>query len=107
VLALVKQNGKYGFIDRQGKMVVPPQIDEISGQDFASRPGADNFYDSLPHEGLVKARIGKKWGYVNTQGKIQIPMRFDEATDFRYGVADVTVGSRTLYIDRQGKTLPF
>jgi WG containing repeat len=106
-LALIQQNGKYGFIDRQGKIVVPPQIDEILGQDFANRPGADNFYDSLPHEGLVRARIGKKWGYVNTQGKIQIPMQFDTANDFRYGVADVTVGSRTLYVDRQGKTLPF
>jgi hypothetical protein len=106
-LALIQQNGKYGFIDRQGKIVVPPQIDEILGQDFASRPGADSFYDSLPHEGLVRARIGNKWGYVNTQGEIQIPMQFDTANDFRYGVADVTVGSRTLYIDRQGKTLPF
>jgi WG containing repeat len=97
----------YGFIDRQGKVVTPAQIDEIRSQDFGNRPGADNFYDSLPNEGLVKARIGKKWGYVNTQGKIQIPMQFDEASDFQYGAAEVKLCSRLLYIDRKGKVLPF
>jgi WG containing repeat len=106
-LAMFKEKNKYGFIDRQGKIVMPAQIDEIRSEDFANRPGADDFYDSLPNEGLVKARIGKKWGYVNTQGKIQIPMQFNEAVDFQYGVAEVKLGSRILYIDRQGKVLPF
>jgi WG containing repeat len=106
-LAMFKDKNKYGFIDRQGKVVMPAQIDEIKSEDFANRPGADNFYDSLPNEGLVKARIGKKWGYVNTQGKIQIPMQFDEVVDFQYGVAEVKLGARILYIDRQGKVLPF
>jgi hypothetical protein len=106
-LAMLKEKNKYGFIDRQGKIVMPAQIDEIRSEDFANRPGADNFYDSLPNEGLVKARIGNKWGYVNTQGKIQIPMQFDEAVDFQYGVAEVKLGVRVLYIDRQGKVLPF
>jgi hypothetical protein len=106
-LAMFKDKNKYGFIDRQGKVVMPAQIDEIKSEDFANRPGADNFYDSLPNEGLVKARIGKKWGYVNTQGKIQIPMQFDEVVDFQYGVAEVKLGARIIYIDRQGKVLPF
>jgi WG containing repeat len=103
---MYKEKNKYGFIDRQGNIVTPAQIDEIRSQDFGNRPGADNFYDSLPNEGLVKARIGKKWGYVNTQGKIQIPMQFDEAIDFQYGVAEVKLGDRILYIIRQGKELP-
>lgn len=106
-LALFSQKGKLGFVDKQGKIVMPAQIDEIKVEDFASMRGANNFYDSLPNEGLAKARIGKKWGYVNTQGKIQIPMKFDDASDFRYGVAEVKLGARILYIDRQGKALPF
>jgi hypothetical protein len=106
-LAQVKINSKYGFIDRQGKIVMPAQIDEIQSEDFANMRGNNGFYDSLPNEGVVKARIGKKWGYVNTQGKIQIPMKFDEANDFKYGVAEVKLGSKILYIDRQGKVLPF
>jgi predicted DNA-binding WGR domain protein len=106
-LALFQDKSKYGFIDRQGKIVTPAKIDEIQSQDFASARGVNNFYDSLPNEGLVKARIGKKWGYVNTQGQIQIPMRFDSAQDFKYGLASVELGSKTLYIDRQGRVLPF
>jgi WG containing repeat len=98
---------KLGFIDRQGKIFMPAQLDEIYSENFADLRGVNNFYYSLPNEGLAKARIGKKWGYVNTQGKIQIPMQFDEANDFKYGVAEVKLGSRILYIDRQGKVLPF
>jgi hypothetical protein len=106
-LAVFLEKKKFGFIDRQGKIVMRAQIDEIYSQDFGNSRGVDNFYDSLPNEGVTRARIGKKWGYVNTQGKIQIPMRFDEAKDFKYGVAEVKLGSRILYIDRQGKVLPF
>ncbi len=106
-LALFQAKNKYGFIDRQGTIVMPAQIDEIYNHRFGESVGVGNFYDSLPNEGLIKARMGKKWGYINTQGKIQIPMKFDEAIDFRYGVAEVQLGSKTLYIDRQGKVLPF
>jgi hypothetical protein len=106
-LAMFREKNKYGFINQQGKIVMTAQIDEIQSEDFGNRRGNDGFYDTLPNEGVVKARIGKKWGYVNTQGKIQIPMKFDEANDFKYGVAEVKLGSKILYIDRQGKVLPF
>jgi predicted DNA-binding WGR domain protein len=106
-LAMFREKNKYGFIDQQGKIVMPAQIDEIQIEDYANMRGNNGFYDSLPNEGVARARIGKKWGYVNTKGKIQIPMKFDEANDFKYGVAEVKLGSKILYIDRQGKTLPF
>jgi len=45
--------GKYGYIDKQGKMVINPQFD----------------YTSEYAEGLVAVRIGAndngKWGYVS------------------------------------------
>lgn len=106
-LAMVKLKNKYGFIDRQGKLVVPAQYDEINDNTPFSSVGMGNYYDSLRKEELTQARIGTKWGYINTQGTIQIPIAFDEAGAFKYGVAEVKIGSRTFYIDRSGKTLPF
>jgi WG containing repeat len=106
-VAVVKRKGKYEFIDRQGKLVVPARYDEIAINNPGSFRGVPGYYDSLGRDKLIQVRIGKKWGYINTSGIIQIPVKFDEAGFFKYGVAEVKVGAQTFYIDRQGKTLPF
>jgi WG containing repeat len=106
-LAMVKIKDKYGFIDRQGKLVVPPKYDEIVDDTPNNGYGIESYYDSVRKEKITQARIGNKWGYINTQGAIQIPLKFDNAGSFKYGVAEVTVGKRIFYIDRQGKILPF
>jgi WG containing repeat len=106
-LAMVKIKDKYGFIDRQGKLVVPPKYDEIVDDTPNNGYGIESYYDSVRKEKITQARIGNKWGYINTQGAIQIPMKFDNAGSFKYGVAEVTVGKRILYIDKQGKIFPF
>lgn len=106
-LAMVEIKNKYGFIDRHGKLVVPPKYDEIINDTPNNGYGIESYYDSLRKEKIAQARIGNKWGYINTQGAIQIPMKFDNAGSFKYGVAEVTIGKRILYIDKQGKTFPF
>jgi hypothetical protein len=106
-VAVVNIKGKLGFIDRQGKLVVPPQYDEIASTSPGAFRGVGGYYDSLGRDKLTQVRIGKKWGYINTSGILQIPVKFDEAGFFKYGVAEVKVGAKTFYIDRQGKILPF
>jgi hypothetical protein len=58
--------GKWGFIDKQGKLVINPQFDR-----------AENFVD-----GLAPVRIGDektgKWGFIDKQGKLVINPQFDE-----------------------------
>ena len=49
----VVQNGKWGFIDKTGKIIINPQFDEV---DFFS-------------EGLCAVKIGNKWGYIDKKGK--------------------------------------
>ena len=51
-LALVCQNGKYGFISKKGEMVIPCKYELAT--DFS--------------EGLAVVRLGGKYGYVNKQG---------------------------------------
>jgi WG containing repeat len=107
-LAMVKIDNKYGFIDRRGKIVVPARFDEIyDNTPYNGGVGVLNYFDSLRNDGLVPARIGTKWGYINTHGIVTIPIRFDRANSFIYGVAEVQVGKRISYLDRQGKILPF
>ncbi|MEJ1933162.1 WG repeat-containing protein, partial [Nostoc sp. NIES-2111] len=53
-LASVKtESGKWGFINRQGNIVIKPQFDEVSNFSF----------------GLARVRIGKKYGYIDKYGK--------------------------------------
>src|SRR4051812_22317164 len=59
-------NGKWGFIDRAGKVVVEPQFDAYS----------------YLEEGLMAVEVRGKWGYANAAGEIVIGPQFADARDF-------------------------
>ncbi len=101
-LAVVELWGKWGIIDRQGKLRTPAQLD----------------WYILKTQGLVfsegRARIVYKGrvGYVGTGGRIAIRPRFDRAEPFSGGLARVMVwdhnegkrsSARWGYIDRRGE----
>src|SRR3954462_5505365 len=74
----VMVNGKYGYIDRSGKVVVTPQFDR-----------AGDFSDSL-----AAVSIGGKWGYMERSGKLAITPQFDLADRFSPGDGLAVVGSQ-------------
>ncbi|HWG18935.1 MAG TPA: WG repeat-containing protein [Terracidiphilus sp.] len=80
---------KYGFIDRTGKTVIPPQFDLTFG--FS--------------EGLAAVQVGGKWGFVDTTGKTVIPPQdFSDVKPFHNGLSRVVVKNAGVgYIDRTGK----
>ncbi len=61
-LAAVKTGGKWGFIDKSGKLVIPATWGE-----------AEPFY-----EGLARVETGGKWGFVDKSGKLVIPAMWDD-----------------------------
>jgi hypothetical protein len=54
----LKDGDKWGFIDRSGKFVIPPQFDEIPSSFF---------------NGLSVIRIGTKRGYIDKTGRYVWP----------------------------------
>jgi hypothetical protein len=80
---------KYGFINRSGKTMIPPQFDLAYG--FS--------------EGLAAVQIDKKWGYIETTGKMVIPpQEFWSVKPFHNGLAEVQTKNGSIgYIDRSGK----
>lgn len=79
---------RYGFIDRAGKTVIPPQFDLTFG--FS--------------EGLAAVQVGKRWGFIDTTGKMVIlPQDFSNVKPFHNGLSGVARGGRIGYIDKQGK----
>lgn len=60
--AEIRQNGKIGFIDENGNIVIPCQYYETyDGRGFS--------------EGLVGVRKDKQWGYLDKYGNIAIPFQ--------------------------------
>lgn len=95
------ENGKIGFIDRSGRIVIP------AAYDFA-RPFSDAraaVCNGCRQEPVGEHRItvGGKWGYIDPKGKIVIPLEFDGVDDFAYGRAEVRKNGRDFEIDRQGR----
>jgi hypothetical protein len=78
---------KWGYLDRRGKTVIPPQFDD-EGDFFG---------------GLAKIRQGGDWGYIDEAGRVVIRCQFDDAGDFREGLAPVRVGRKWGFVDRTGK----
>lgn len=86
VLYQVKVKGKWGYIDRTGRMVIELQSDK-AGQ-FS--------------EGLAAVRVNGKLGYIDHTGQMVIASQFDDAYGFSEGMAAVRVSGKLGYIDRTG-----
>lgn len=71
--AAVKKNGKWGYIDENGKEVI------------------DYYYDDALSFGqhLAAVKVEDKWGYIDLKGQIVIPCEFEGAKSFSEGNAPV------------------
>jgi WG containing repeat len=89
VIRVSKNVYKSGFINREGKEVVPLIYDEVI------------FYDPEFNRGLV--RIKNKMGFLDEHGKVVIPVKYDDAEAFnRKGLSYVILDGRGFYIDVNG-----
>ena len=84
-------SGKYGFIDKTGKVVIPCQWEDV-----------DNFSEGLAY---VKDYNGK-WGFIDRTGKVVIPCQWKAAGSFSEGLA-IVKGDNGKYgfIDNTGKVV--
>jgi hypothetical protein len=84
-------DGKYGYVDAQGAVVIAPRFD-----------GADTF-----SEGLALVLEQGRFGYIDADGRFAIPAVFRHALPFRNGFAPVRNGSDWAYLDRSGNPVAF
>ena len=79
-------DGKMGYIDSSGKMIIEPIF--WVAYEFS--------------EGLAAARLNGTYGYINTSGQFVIPPQYDYATAFVDGLAIVYKNGKPFYINKQG-----
>lgn len=83
----IERNGKWGYVDRSGKVLVAPRFD-----------GARDFFD-----GFAAVGAGAKWGYIHPSGDFLIEPRFEDAGDFHDGRA--VVNNQTTVIRPDGSVV--
>lgn len=116
-------NGKYGFIDQTGKMVIPCIYDDVWNFseglamvtlddkcgyiDQTGKEIVPCIYDNAGDfsEGLAFVELDEKYGFIDQTGKVVIPCIYDDAEYFREGLAKVQLNGRYGYIDQTGKEI--
>ncbi len=83
----VELNGKYGYVNKTGKEVIPFKYD----------------YAYSFSEGLAAVKLNGKWRYIDKTGKEVIPLKYDNADSFSEGLAVVKLNGKWCYIDKTGK----
>ncbi len=124
------KNGKFGYIDRTGRVIVAPKYTyvEVFDGDFAEvgvNNGLNNkcgFIDRTGKivvplkynaagpfsQGLAWVQRKHKYGFVNQKGEEQIPLIFQDAKWFSEGLAAVKSDGKWGFINASGKTIiPF
>ena len=85
----IREGRKFGFINRSGTVVVPPQYDAVAE----------------PAEGRARVTTGNLSGYIDLSGKVIIEPKYDSAEDFRSSRAIVRQGTKYSLIDPSGKLI--
>ena len=134
-LAVVKKDGKYGYINTKGEQVVECKFDDANGFKEGLATVRNNYsgftinakgnfvvYDENNNrieisgkfdeaysftEGLAKVKKGSKYGFINTKGEQVIECKFDYADDFREGLARVKKGYDDFTINTKGNFVVF
>ena len=96
-LARAKKDGKYGYIDDNGKVIIPFEYEYA--EDF--------------NEGLAIVWKGYKLlvddyfkcGYIDKTGKEVISIKYDNAEKFKNGIAKVTENRESFFINKMGEKI--
>lgn len=83
----VKKNGKWGFVTRNGKIILPFKYDLICGSETMDTPAEFKMVskDDTCESSLIVHQENGKWGVVAFDGEI-IPHKYDEIT----GISETT-----------------
>ena len=120
----VKLNGKYGFIDKNGREIIPCNYDWIDDEQslcddncrivlngkygFIDKNGKEVIpcnYDgaSIFNEGLAAIKLNGKWGFIDRDGIEVIPHRYEEVYAFREGFVAIKLNGKWGFIDKSGR----
>ena len=121
-LAIAEKDGRYGFIDKTGTVVIPFEYDDAwnfsDGLAIMRKDGRWVHIDKtgrvvMPFigdfsEGLARAQRNDKYGFIDQERNVVIPFEYDYASYFSEGLAGVRKDGKWGFIDKVGNVvIPF
>ncbi len=85
-LAAFKLDGKFGFMDNSGTVVIPNKYE-------------DAWWFT---EGVAAVKFGGRWGFINKTGRTAVDFKFDELMPYSCKLAPVLSGGKWGYLDHLG-----
>jgi len=128
-LAEVFLNNKYGFVNEEGKVVIPIEYDAVGKPeegfiavkkgntwgfiDYANQEKIEFKFEDFPDskyqmhfaEGLCKVKKNGNFGFINTLSNVKIPIIYSEATPFFDEYSLVKRGGNEGIIDIKGEEI--
>ena len=122
-LATANLNGKYGYADASGKIVIPvtykyaTQFSEglayviIDNKGFyIDKTGSQIFsipfeYGSTFKDGMASVSLNNKEGFIDKAGKVIVYPKYDNVSQFAAGMAFVSLNGKGGFIDKTGKVI--
>jgi hypothetical protein len=87
----ILQNGKVGYIDRTGRVIIAPQFTIEKTMNFRVLSAISVRGSS---EGLIPVRTAGSWAYMDNNGTVGSEAIFDDAGSFSQGFAPVKMGGK-------------
>lgn len=87
-MAMVVQNSRYGFIDKDGQLMVSTQYDE-------ARPFSNQ---------MAAVKLNNKWGFVDKKEHIAVSPNYSEVYDY-VGNATAVKGEKWAFVNKFGKEI--
>ena len=91
-LYLIEKNGRFGYIDRNGRMVIQPQYD-----------WAFPFSEGLALVLVGKKQNEKRSAYIDKTGRVVIRLFDGSPSKFSSGIARVLLGAEYVYVNKRGR----
>jgi hypothetical protein len=106
-LVAVGTKGKFGYVDKTGKIVIAASFEDAEDFSEGLAPVRMPVDLSWCLEDDSGSRVGstKKRGYIDKSGRIVIPAHFEYAGPFMEGLAGVSNCSKSGFIDKTGKLI--
>ena len=119
--ALVKQNGRFHFIDRLGNKVndsydkvgiyyrgttwgsIHGNVDTLRWGGYKINKSLKKIYDAEIEGMTMTSLYRSRWGFINQELEQVIPEIFSSAKNFSEGLAAVETNAKWGYINREGK----
>ena len=98
------QGIKTGFINAQGKLVIPTIYETMGTVDDSPEKLVPEFAEGVA---AVNKNMpsGTRYGYIDKTGKTVIDFNYDYAGNFGNGLAPVRQNNKIMYINHAGKTV--